>query len=76
MKSILQFVISQEDGGYVAEGVDIALVTQADTLDELAKNIREAVELHFEGEDPEAFGFVREPSVLMNVDLSRTFQHA
>ena len=76
MKSILQFAISQEDGGYIAEGIDVAIVTQADTLDELAENIREAVALHFDGEDLASLGYVREPSLLMNVELPRTLQHA
>ncbi len=69
MKSIAQFIITKEDKGYSAEGVDIAIVTQADTLDELAHNIREAVSLHLEGEDLSSLGFNREPTLLMNVEL-------
>src|SRR3989338_7122259 len=41
MKHIIQFRISKgEDGYYVAEGLDIPAVTQAKTLDKLAKNIQ------------------------------------
>src|SRR3954470_20782194 len=36
---------------YVAECLDLPVVTQAATLDELAENIREAVGLHLEGEN-------------------------
>lgn len=50
MKSIIQFQISESDGGYVAEGVSVPIVTQGDTLDELASNIREAVGLYVNGE--------------------------
>lgn len=69
MKNIIQFHISKGKKYYVAEGVDIAIVTQGKTLDELAKNIKEAVELHFEDEDLESLGFTSSPSVLINFEL-------
>ena len=59
MKSIIQFRINKGAEYYVAEGIDVPVVTQALTLDELAKNIQEATELCFEGEDPAMFGFNR-----------------
>ena len=70
MKRIIQFHISQGDNYYVAEGVDLAVVTQGKTLDELAKNIQEAVALHLEGENLADFGLGKEPSVLANIELS------
>lgn len=69
MKGIIQFQITESDGGYVAEGVNVPIVTQADTLDELSTNIREAVALHFEGENLRELGFADEPSVLVNYEL-------
>ena len=69
MKNIIQFHISKGEKYYVAEGVDVAIVTQGKTLDELAKNIQEAVELHFDGEDPKSLGFTKAPSVLINFEL-------
>ncbi|ADG13800.1 protein of unknown function UPF0150 [Methanocaldococcus infernus ME] len=37
------------DGEYwVAEGIDVSIYTQGKSLDELMKNLKEAVELHFE----------------------------
>ena len=57
MKSIIQFQISESDGGYVAEGVSVPIVTQGETLDELAANIREAVGLYVEGENLAELGF-------------------
>ena len=70
MKRIIQFHISRGDKYYIAEGVDLAVVTQGKTLDELAKNIQEAVELHLEGENLEDFGLGKEPSVLAAIELS------
>ncbi len=69
MKSILQFQVSESDGGYVAEGVSVPIVTQGETLDELTANIREAVELFFEGENLSELGFAAIPSVLVNFEL-------
>ncbi len=46
MKQIIQFQISKGDKYYVAQGVDLPIITQAKTLDELTKNIQEATELY------------------------------
>jgi len=70
MKNIIHFHISKGKKYYTAEGADVAIVTQGKTLDELAKNIREAVELYFEGEDMASLGFGRTPSILTNFELS------
>ena len=70
MKNIIQFHISKGDKYYVAEGIDLPVVTQAKTLDELAENIKEAVELQLEGESPADFGLSPHPSVLVNFELA------
>lgn len=69
MKSIIQFQITESDGGYVAEGVGLPIVTQGDTLDELTANIREAFELYIEGENLAELGLTATPSVLVNYEL-------
>ncbi|OHA24176.1 MAG: hypothetical protein A3B11_02070 [Candidatus Taylorbacteria bacterium RIFCSPLOWO2_01_FULL_44_26] len=69
MKHIIQFQISKGDTHYIAQGVDLAVVTQAKTLDELTKNILEATSLHLEGENPSDFGLSPTPSVLVNFEL-------
>lgn len=69
MKGIIQFQVSESEGGYVAEGVGVPIVTQGDTFDELTANIREAVELYIEDEDLVELGLVKAPSVLVNFEL-------
>jgi predicted RNA binding protein YcfA (HicA-like mRNA interferase family)/predicted RNase H-like HicB family nuclease len=69
MKNIIQVHIYKGDTHYIAEGVDLPIVTQAKTLDELATNIQEAIALHLEGEDLSELNFSPNPSVLMNVEL-------
>ena len=36
------------DGGYTASALGCAIHTQGETLDELRRNVREAVECHFD----------------------------
>lgn len=69
VKRTIQFRIFRGDGQYVAECVDLPVVTQALTLDELAANIREALALHLEGEDLAELGLVEHPAVLATMEL-------
>lgn len=54
---------------YVAEGIDLPVVTQAETLDELARNVQEAVGLHLADVDFGELDLDAAPSVLFNVEL-------
>lgn len=69
MKNIIQFYIEKGVKYYVAQGINFPIITQGKTLDELMKNIKEAVELHFEGEKPEDFDLSSHPSILVNMEL-------
>ncbi len=69
MKNIIQIHIYKSDKYYVAEGIDLPVVTQGKTLDELATNVREAIELQLSDEDLSAFDLAPNPSVLMNFEL-------
>ena len=53
----------------MAERVEIAVVTQGETLDETLANLREAVDLHLEGGDLSQFGLEPNPSVLVTMEL-------
>jgi predicted RNase H-like HicB family nuclease len=70
MRSIIQFNISEEDGVYTAQGVDVPIVTEGQTFEQLQDNIRDAVGLYFEGDDPVALGFTKMPSILTNFEVS------
>lgn len=54
---------------YVAECLEISVVTQGRTLDETIANLREAVGLHLEGEDLQEFGLVSNPTLLLTMEL-------
>jgi predicted RNase H-like HicB family nuclease len=70
MKRIIQVRITRGESQYVAECLDLPVVTQAVTLDELALNIREAIALHLESEDLEALGISPEPTILATMELA------
>jgi predicted RNase H-like HicB family nuclease len=47
MKEIIFEITQEVDGGYVAECLTEAIFTQADTWEELRKQVRDAVEGYF-----------------------------
>ena len=69
MKNIIQAHIYKGEKYFVAECVDLPVVTQGKTLDELAENLKEAIALALEGENLEEFGLAQTPSVLASFEL-------
>ncbi|MBI3536479.1 MAG: type II toxin-antitoxin system HicB family antitoxin [Chloroflexi bacterium] len=55
--------------GYVGECLDLAVVTQGRTLDETAQNLREAIQLHLEGEDLGELGLAPNPPLLITFEM-------
>ena len=68
-QSIHAIIRPGEEEGYFAECVEISVVTQGMTLDEISQNLVEAVSLHLEGEDPTEFGLVAQPSLAVTFEL-------
>ena len=68
-KSIKAVIRAGEEKGFVAECMEIPVVTQGDTLDEVAANLKEAVELFWEGEDPSEFGFIKDPNLMVTFEI-------
>ena len=50
-KEIIFIIEESLDGGYEARAVGESIFTEAETIDELKKNIAEAVRCHFDGDD-------------------------
>ncbi len=57
-RDVIHAVLHREDGIYTAECLEIAVVTQGRTVDEVLANLREAIALHLEGEDLESMGLI------------------
>jgi predicted RNase H-like HicB family nuclease len=69
MRHTIKAFISKGEAHYVAECLEINVVTQGKTLDETVANLEEAVALFLEGEDPAEFGLAPDPSLLVTVEL-------
>jgi len=63
-------VVVREGAWFVAECLEIAVVTQGRTLDETADALREAVALHLEGEDTASLGLVPSPRLVLQYETS------
>ena len=68
-ESVAAIVYPGEKSGYVAECQEISVTTQAESLDAIVQNLREAVALHLEGEDPAGFGLVTKLGLVVTVEL-------
>ncbi|PSB23784.1 type II toxin-antitoxin system HicB family antitoxin [Stenomitos frigidus] len=58
-----------DQSGYIAECQEVSVVTQGRTLDEVSHNLREAVALYLEDEDPSQLGLVAKPSLVVTFEL-------
>jgi len=58
-----------EESGYVAECVEIAVVTQGETLDKAIRNLQEAVALHLDGEDLASLGLAESPTLVVTMEV-------
>ena len=69
MKKIIQVHIYKGEKYYIAECLDLPVVTQGKTLDELIANLKEAIELQLAGENLANFDLVAEPSIMANIEV-------
>ena len=69
MKRVIYARIYKGESQYVAECLDVPVVTQGKTLDEVTENLREAIGLQLEGEDLSQWDLGPEPSLIVNFEL-------
>lgn len=62
-------VVTRERNIYIAECLELPVVTQGHTLDEVVAHLREAVGLHLEGESPRDIGVVATPRISLTYEL-------
>jgi len=72
MRHSIKAFVHKGENCYVAECLEIAVVTQGKTLDETMANLQEAVALHLEGEDLVDFDLDPNPSLLVTFELEPT----
>lgn len=59
-----------EESGFVAECLELPIITQGATLDEVTRNLREAIALHLEGENPAELGLAPNAPILVNYEMA------
>lgn len=69
MKKIIHVHIYEGDKYFIGECADLPVVTQGKTLDELYKNIEEAISLHLEEEDLSNLGLDENPSIMASLEI-------
>jgi predicted RNase H-like HicB family nuclease len=69
LQRTIKALVRRGETHYVAECLEIAVVTQGKTLDETLSNLQEAVALHLEGEDLAALGLTANPTILVTMEL-------
>jgi len=69
MRKIIQVRVYKGEKYYVAECVDLPVVSQGKTLDEAVENIREAISLHLEGEDLSEWDILPDFSILISMEV-------
>lgn len=69
MKKIIQVRVSKGESQLVGDCIDLPIVSQAKTLDELSRNLQEAVALHLEGENLLELGIAKDPVILMSFEI-------
>lgn len=62
-----------EQSGYVAECLEIGVVTQGPTLDEVTSNLQEAVQLHLKDENLSEFGLAPDPTIVVTLELEPAY---
>ena len=69
LQKTIKAFIQKGDKHYVAECLEIAVVTQGKSLDEVISNLKEAVSLHLEGENLEEFGLAPDPTLVLTMEV-------
>ncbi len=71
LRDTVHVVVTKDGDTYVAECMELAVVTQGHSLDELVANVRDALSLHLEGEDASVFGVAAHPRMQLIYELPR-----
>ena len=66
----IHVAVSESEGWYVAECLEVAVVTQGRTLDETMANLRDALELHLDEEELARAGLPPEPRLIVYYETS------
>jgi predicted RNase H-like HicB family nuclease len=69
-RDTIHVIIQRGESAYVAECLEVAVVTQGRTLDEVVDNLQQALALHLEDEDLATLGLTDHPRVQVIYDMA------
>ncbi len=69
-RDTIHAILQRDHASYVAECLEVAVVTQGKTLDEVVENLRQAIALHLEGEDLAELGLADRPRLQLIYDMA------
>jgi len=75
-RTIKAVIRAGEEGGFVGECIEVAVVTQGASLDDTVRNLQEAVALHLEGEDAADFGLQGHPALIITMEIEPLYAKA
>lgn len=67
-RDVIHAVVHPDEDGYYVECLEVAVVTQGDDLEDLVRNLDEALSLHLEGEDLAALGLSSHPRLQLIIE--------
>lgn len=70
MRKVIQISIYKGDKYFIAEGVNIPVVTQGKSYDELFENLKEALSLFLEDTDLSLYDIQTNPAIIANLELN------
>ena len=73
LRPAIHAVVTESEGLFTAECLEVAVVTQGASLDETLTNLREALELFMSGEDHNLLGLVPDPRLVLNFETLARF---
>jgi len=74
--SIKAVIYEGEESGFVGSCYELPIVTQGSSLDDVVKNLKEAVYLHLDGEDLTEMGYVANPGIIITYELEPVYAQA
>ncbi len=73
LRPAIHAVVTESEGLFTAECLEVAVVTQGASLDEILINLREALELLMSGEDHNLLGLEPDPRLVLNFETLARF---
>ncbi len=52
MEEVIFLVEESDEGGYIAKGMGVSIITEAESIEELKVSIKEAIRCHYDNDSP------------------------